>query len=253
MLFIIKKIMTPFLLPPGLFILILVVCSVWSCRSGKRHLLRFFLPAAGIIWLFSIGPIADALTRPLESAYPIPQTPQADVIIMLGGGIHAFAPDLTGTGTPGPATMERMVTAARLHRQLKAPIIISGGSVYGDRPSVARLTRRFLIDLGIPDDQIISEDQSRDTYENALFSKKLCTQHGFSQPLVVTSANHMRRSMLSFERVGLQVTPFPCALTTWPDKTIYLYSFLPSDEALAATASALHEWIGLLFYQLAYS
>jgi uncharacterized SAM-binding protein YcdF (DUF218 family) len=175
------------------------------------------------------------------------------VIIMLGGGINAYAPDLTGTGTPGRSTLERMVTAARLHRLVKAPIIISGGSVHGDNPSVARLTRRFLVDLGIPDDQIILEDQSRDTYENALFSKQLCMKSGFSEPLLVTSAYHMQRSMLSFERVGLKVTPFPCGQTTWPGQPRYWYSFLPSSGALAATSAALHEWIGLLFYRLAYS
>lgn len=208
---------------------------------------------AGLIWIVSIGPVSDALVRPLEMAYPIPQHPQADVIIMLTGGFYPYAPDLSGTGAPGPATVERLVTAARLHRRLHVPIILSGGRVYSDEgPSIAQVTQRFLIDLGIAPDQIILEERSRDTLENALFSKELCTQYGFTRPVVVTSANHMRRSMLCFDRAGLKATPFPCAMTTWPDKVFHWSSLLPSSSGLYTTTAALHEWMGLTFYRLAY-
>lgn len=250
--FFIKKLITPFLLPPGLFIIILILCCVWVFWRGNRRTLGFLVPITALIWLASMGPVADGLIGPLEAAYPIPDNPQADVIIMLTGGFYHGAPDLSGTGTPGPSTMERLVTAARLHRKLNVPIIVSGGRVFPDNPPISQLTKRFLVDLGIDADQVIEEDRSRDTYENALYSKDICTTNGYTQPLVVTSASHLRRAMLCFDRVGLEATPFPCALTTWPDKAGTWRSFLPNAGALESTAAALHEWLGLLYYRLAY-
>ena len=215
-------------------------------------MLRYFLPLSGMIWLASLGPFANILIRPLETAHPIPQNPQGDVIIMLTGGAYDYAPDLSGTGTPGPSTIERLMTAARLHRQLKIPIIVSGGQVFPDRPAISQVTQRFLVDIGIEADQIIQEDQSRDTLENAQYSKEICIQKGYTHPIVVTSASHMPRSIFSFDRVGLKVTPCPCAMTTWQDMEYSWNSFLPNARALEKTSSAMHEWLGLVFYRMGY-
>jgi uncharacterized SAM-binding protein YcdF (DUF218 family) len=129
---------------------------------------------------------------------------------------------------------------------------VSGGRVFPGRPAISQLTQRFLVDLGIEADQIIQEDRSRDTLENAEYSKEICFQNGYTQPLVVTSASHMCRSILSFERVGLRVTPFPCAMTTWQNMEYSWHSFLPSMRALQKTSMAIHEWLGLFFYRLVY-
>lgn len=252
MIFFIKKLISPFLMPPGLFVTIILGVSVWAFWRGKRRMLGLLLPLCGMIWLSSLGPFADMLIRPLETAYPLPQKPQGDVIIMLTGGIYDYAPDLSGTGTPGPATVERLVTAARLHRQLNIPIIVSGGRVFPGGPAISQLTKRFLVDMGIDADQIIQEDRSRDTFENAKYSKEICIRNGYTHPILVTSASHIPRAMLSCDRVDFKVTPFPCAMTTWQDMAYSWYSFLPSAGAMEKTSSALHEWLGLLFYRLKY-
>lgn len=250
MLFVIKKLIAPFLLPPGLFIVLLAGLSLWGFRRGDRRVPGYLLPAAFIIWLLSMGPVSNALIKPLEAAYPIPETIDADVIVMLTGGMNLGAPDLSGHGTPGPSTMERMVTAARLHRKLGVPIIVSGGHVFSRGPAISHVTQRFLVDLGIEADQIIMEDRSRDTFENAVFSNEIIMHHGYTRPLLVTSASHMRRSMLSFDRAGLHPTAFPCAHTTWPDMDHSWRWFLPSARALYSSSAALHEWLGLAFYYL---
>lgn len=250
--FVLKKIITPFLLPPGLFICLLVMAAILSTGRRKDGKRAVYTAMAALIWMLSLSPVADLFTAPLESDFPVPDDPAADVIIMLGGGVLSKSPDLSGRGAPGPATMERMVTTARLQRRLNIPIIVSGGPVFSAGASSARLARRFLMDLGVPEMRIIVEDRSRDTYENALFSRDICRQRGFNAPLLVTSGYHLKRSKLSFDKVGLKVTPFPCALTTWPDKAYQWYDFLPNAGALAATSAALHEWLGLLYYDLAY-
>jgi uncharacterized SAM-binding protein YcdF (DUF218 family) len=250
--FIFKKIIAPFLLPPGVFVIILTGLGIGLLWGKKQRLVWSCLGTAFLIWLSTITPVADRLMAPLEAEFSVQANPQADVIIMLGGSAYLKVKDLSGTGAPGPGTMDRMVTAARLQRRLNIPIILSGGKVHPTGASSARMARRFLIDLGISKKKIILEDQSRDTYENALFSKKICRQNGFKSPLLVTSGYHLKRAVLSFDKVGLKVTPYPCALTTWPDRTYQWYHFLPVSGNLNRTSAALHEWLGLLFYHFNY-
>lgn len=250
--FIIKKIVSPFLLPPGLLVIVLLAWGLWFIRHKSRWNASISLGLGAIIWIFSTNPMSNFLMGRLEDGFNIPKKVNADVIIMLTSEIYEKAPDFSGIGTPGPETMERLVTAARLQRHLKVPIIVSGGKVYSSSTSIAELARRFLIDLGIPDQSIILENQSRDTFENALYSKQICDQRKFGAPLVVTSGYHLKRAVFCFDKVGLKVLPFPCALTTWPDQRYYWYHLLPSAKAFAATASALREWLGLFFYHLRY-
>lgn len=250
--FLFKKMAAPFLLPPGLFILVLLGWGLWAVHRKNRLAAWLGLTTAALLWICAMGATADWMMGRLEAGLSIPEVREADVIIMLGGAAFDQSPDLSGSGAPGPGTMERMVTAARLQRRLGVPIIVSGGRVHPTRASIAGLAQRFLIDLGIPAQQVMVEDQSRDTYENALFSKRLCEQHGFQHPLLVTSGYHLKRAIFCFDRVGLPITPFPCALTTWPGSERHWYHLLPDADALAATAAALHEWLGLLYYRWVY-
>lgn len=251
--FIFKKLITPFILPPGLFIALLGVLTLWCLRRRNRSAALICAGVGTLIWLAASGPVAVFLMRSLESGLTIPRNPQGDVIIVLGGGSYDKAPDLSGVGTPGPATMERMVTAARLQRRLGVPIIISGGATSPTDTPVALLTERFLIDLGIPPQRILPEIRSRDTYENAIYSKAICDQYGFTRPLVVTSGFHIKRAVFCFEKAGLAVTPYPCALTTWKDMVFdWRQHLLPNIGNLSATAAALHEWIGLIYYRIVY-
>lgn len=250
--FLLKKLITPFMLPPGLFVSLLLLTAFWALRR-KKHWTAVLAGGMGAaIWLLSVGPTADYLMGTLESGITVAADPQGDAIIMLGGGVHARAPDLSGTGAPSRNTLERLVTATRLHRRLDVPIILSGGAVHPTGVSSAILSKRFLIDLGVPAEQIIVETQSRDTYENALFSKQICERDGFRRPLLVTSGHHLKRAMFCFDAVGLPVTPFPSGLTTWPDKHYSWHAWLPDAGSLSTTAAALHEWLGLLYYRIAY-
>ena len=247
-----KKLISPFLLPPGLFILILAIVGIWATWRKKKSALLTALGTGVLIWALSSVPVADSLIGGLESGLSIPQSPNGDAIIMLGGGVNDRAPDLSGIGAPGPGTMERLVTAARLQQRLKIPVVVSGGRVFQDSAAIAPIARRFLIDLGIPSHMVIVEDQSRDTYENALFCKQICEQRNFNHPLLVTSGYHMPRALLCFEKVGLAVTPFPCALTTWTQKHYQWQDYLPSAGSLERSAAGLHEQLGLLYYRWHY-
>lgn len=250
--FTLKKIIAPFLLPPGFFILIGVTGMAGSLvRKNFRAAWACFWLSL-LIWIFSIGPTRDLVLGGLENGLSIPSAPQGDVIIMLGGGLYSNTQDFSGLSAPGFGTMERMVTAARLHRRLGYPIIVSGGRMDTSSAAIAPVVKRFLMDLGVASGRIISEDRSRDTYENALFSKERCEHYGFKHPLLVTTGFHMKRALFCFKSVGLNVTPYPCGLTVWQEKPFQWNQLLPSANSLQATSAGLHEWLGRLFYLLRY-
>jgi uncharacterized SAM-binding protein YcdF (DUF218 family) len=247
--FIFKKLVTPFILPPGLFILVLLAVGFWQLTRRKWRP-GFFLVTLGLtMWFAATPPMAHLMTRYLENQYPLPANPQGDVIVMLGGAIYEGAPDLSGLGAPSASAAERLLTTARIHRRTGLPIILSGGNVWKERKVLmGPIYKRFLTDLGVPADRIFLENRSRDTFENALFTAELCRQKGYRQPIVVTHALHMPRAILCFTKVDMPATPFPCAFRTWPDKTHYWINFFPAGYS--DLADALHECLGLLYYRL---
>lgn len=240
-----KKFIAPFVLPPGIFIVILILSGLSFLRkSWRAGLLCIFVGAA--LWLLSIGPVSGALMRGLESGLTMPANPRGDVIILLGGGIYDNVRDLTGAGSPTEDTLARMVTVVRLQKRLNIPVIVSGGAVFPWKKAEAPVDRRFLMDLGVPGDQIIMEGRSRDTFENAKYVKEICEKRGFKDPILVTSAFHMKRSLLIFRHFKITVTPVPVELSPW-DKKYGWPDYLPGDLGVARTAC--HEYAGILYYE----
>ncbi|MBI5213134.1 MAG: YdcF family protein [Nitrospirae bacterium] len=248
--FIFKKILTPFLMPPGIFIVLLVGFGIWFFLKKQWKAGMVNLSIGIFMWLLSISPVADAMLRGLESDFKIPENPRGDVIILLGGGVYDKVPDLSGIGAPSEEMIARLVTAVRLQKRLDVPVIISGGTVFKGRQAEAPIIKRFIVDLGIPSGKIIIEDKSRDTIENAKYTKAICEKNGFKKPILVTSAYHMKRSVLSFKKVEMDVMLFPASFKTWKDRKYNWHDYLPGS--LDNTYAALHEYLGIFFYKFAY-
>ena len=249
--FALKKTITPFILPPGIFILVIILVSlVMVCR--KRWKLGLANLIVGLmLWALSTVPLANFLIHGLESDYSIPANPSGDVIILLGGGMVEGVPDLTGTSTPSPSTMGRIVTAVRLYRRLGLPIIVTGGRVYDDADSaVATIAKRFLMDLGVPERLITVEDRARDTAQNARLTSAICRQEGFSKPILLTAAYHLTRARMAFDAAGMQVTPIPAYFLGSRNIPNTWRHLLPRAATLHTSANALHEYIGILYYRL---
>lgn len=247
---VIKKIITAFLLPPGCLILLLAACAAFQFKRRRTGTALCFLIPALLVWLLSISVVSETFLASLERDLVIPAHPQGDVIVLLGGGVHDRVPDLSGRGAPGEEMLARTVTAVRLQRRLGIPILISGGSVYGNRSPEAPIVRRFLIDLGVPADRILLEDKSRDTMENARFSKKILAAEGFKKPLLVTSAFHTRRSIEAFRTVGVEVTAVPSSFHTVAGRPSVWADWLPDAGALGTISTVLREYLGLAYYSL---
>ncbi len=248
--FLIKKIISAFLLPPGCFIALLVGVGFWQLFRHRRLWGLFTLVVGLLLWGLSLAPVASYLIKGLERDLTIPARLQGDVIILLGGGASDDTRDLTGTGAPSDEMMARLVTAVRLQRRTGLPIIVSGGAPGVTDTPEAVIAKRFLLDLGVPQGKVIMEERSRDTGENARYSAEICSRKGYKHPLLVTSAYHMKRSLLLFRRSGLTVTPLPAAFRYGGRHEITPYTLLPSVNNLSDSAAALHERLGLLFYRL---
>jgi uncharacterized SAM-binding protein YcdF (DUF218 family) len=190
------------------------------------------------------------MIRSLESKYGIPKNTEGDVIIVLGGGVFSEAPDLSGLGAPNDSYLVRIVTAVRLQKKLDTPIIVSGAEASKHIITEGRIAKRFLIDLGVPAEKIIREGKSRNTFENAKLSQEICTKLGFTSPILVTSAYHLKRAVMSFNKVGLKVLPFPAGFYSWQGKLYRWNAYLPGD--FLTSSIAIREYLGLIFYKIAY-
>ena len=248
--FVIKKLVAPFVLPPGIFVLLLFILAA-RCAMRRRASAALGALAIGLLlWTGAMVPTAVLLTRGLETRYPLPDRIEGDVIIVLGGGYYDQADDLTGTGFPAGDMAGRLITVARLQRRLELPLILSSGLVSRHTQAGARIDQRILTDLGVPANQIYIETASRDTAENAFYSQKICQREGFKRPILVTSAFHLPRAVWHFRAAGLDVLPVPAYRRTWEDQDFYWRSCLPSASALEMTSDVLHEYLGLIYYRL---
>lgn len=118
----------------------------------------------------------------------------------------------------------------------------------------SNLTRLHLIDLGIPSEDILVEDKSNNTYENAVLSKRFLNQRGDSSKkiLLITSALHMRRAKKCFDKVGLKVTPFRVDYRTSCSNSwgISLSEFIPNDTAFYNWKLVVYEWGCTIFFKI---
>lgn len=248
--FFLQKCLTSFLVPPGIFVPLLLAVAWRSHRCQQSRQALALILVALSIWTVSTPLASRTIMKGIERGVHIPEHIQGDVIVLLGGGIHDKVPDLSGRGTPSTGSLPRVVTAARLQKRLGIPVIISGGGVFAGRTVEGVISRRFLTDLGVPNDKILIEGKSRDTLENARFTRQIMEKHGFRQPLLVTSAYHMQRSVLAFRRSGIEVVPVPSHFISGGDPDVVWFDLLPDALAMNEVSQVLKEHIGMIYYRL---
>src|SRR5205807_7475764 len=116
-------------------------------------------------------------------------------------------------------------------------------------PTLAEAMRDFLVELGVQASDVVLEEESSNTYENAYYSGALLKQATEGRVFLVTDAVHMRRAQRCFAVQQIAVTPAPCnhgALRLERS----LENVLPSCDGMAGVQTATHEWLGLIWYRL---
>ncbi|BFM17256.1 YdcF family protein [Maricurvus nonylphenolicus] len=195
--------------------------------------------------------VSVALMGTLERQHPVlslEQTKAPDAIVILGGGRNPDAPEFGGD-TVSPPTLLRLRYGAYLQRHSQAPVLVSGGRVYGELASEADLMAQALAqDFNVPTRW--REDRSRNTHENAKYSAELLLAEERKHIWLVTQAWHMPRSVVAYEAYGVEVTPAPTAFSRHSSaKSIWL-RFLPRAKNLAKSSQAIHEWLGIAYYRV---
>ncbi len=231
--------------------MIVLVCAVIAALFQQKRT-AISLTLAGLIWvlIWSLPATTLFLGGRLESRYPY-QTPEsvelADYIVVLGGNTQAnrsnwFEPYNRATAT------DRIDRAAALYFAGRAPKILVTGGAYEGRVSEAQGMAKVLRQKGVPDQAIVLEKESRNTYENALFTERLLKNLPHSKLLLVTSALHMPRALATFQRLNMPAIPAGVAPQIVPPDDYILDLWLPHTRSLEASRTILKEYFGLLGY-----
>lgn len=216
-------------------------------RAGKRMVTL----AAVLLLLVTYTGLGALVALPLENRFPKAEPEgRIDGIIMLGGALNP--PITADRGDPSlNDAAERILGFAdlvRRHPQAKSVFTGGSGRLLGQEYKEDVTARAALAQAGIPDDRVIYEAQSRNTWENAVFSKDMVKPAPGERWLLVTSAMHMPRSVGIFRAVGWEVIPYPVDYRTRIGAKPYLrFEF---GQNLVILDDAVREWIGLTAYWL---
>ena len=244
------RLVCDFLLPPSGFIGLLAIgLLIWLIRLRKTAAFVILLSTV-LLYFASTQFIAHKLLDPLQYQYDVlkevPEDTQA--IVVLSSGRIPIAREYTNLDTVNAATLERLRYASRLSKVHQLPIIVSGGSVNGERLSEASLMKETLeTDFGVQTKWL--EEKSKTTFDNAVFTKKTLKENSINKVLLVTHAYHMPRAMWCFEDVGLNPIPAPTVFYKRNTATSELKRYIPNASALKQSRIAMHEYIGKLWYK----
>jgi uncharacterized SAM-binding protein YcdF (DUF218 family) len=236
--------------PLGVGIL-LVVAGIALSLAGRRFVSTLILiTAVTVLWIFSTPLVSRILLSNLENGNSSEQI-SADVAILLGGIMRGQ--DEKSTGPDLTDAADRVIQAFRLFRNGRVKyILVTGGNPPWSSDSIpeARHIAELLKEWGTPSHAIIVEDQSRNTWENAMNSKGLWDKQKFKSGLLVTSAAHIPRALAVFRRAGFSVTPAAADFRARPYFEGGILAILPDAQALEDSTIAIKEWIGRGVYHV---
>ena len=243
-----------FLLVPSNLIVAAGALGLGLIFSKRRRMGRWLL-ACCVAALLICGflPIGALLLLPLETRFSPwnPDTGDPAGIIVLGGGLDPELAAARGTPAMGSSGARIVVAAELAYRYPKARLVYVGGNA-SLRPvalSEADVAEDIFRNLGVREDRVQLERNSRNTDENVRFVVKLVNPKPCERWLLVTSASHIPRSIGLFRKAGFSVEPYPVDWGTsgWSD----IYKFQTDlISGLVLTDRATHEWLGLIAYRL---
>jgi uncharacterized SAM-binding protein YcdF (DUF218 family) len=252
MLFILSKTIVVLALPSNLLFLLGVLGAMLMATRFKRAGKRLVIASLILLAVAGFSPIGSVLAHVLESRFPRWDATRGlpDGIIVLGGAISPGLSREYGEPVVG-IDAGRVLAIAKLARAFpNARIVYSGGdpTLLGNGWAEANFVYPLLDGFGIPRTRVELESRSRNTVENAVFTKDLVKPKPGERWLLVTSAQHMPRAVGCFLRIGFPVEAYPVA---W--RTRLRGSLMPETgfgNGLMQLDFASHEWIGLIAYWL---
>ena len=242
-----KAIFEALALPPTIFV-VLIVAGLLPGRRWRR-------PGRWLTWaslvaliLFGMPVVSGSLLLALETGLPTtppPDHPPQAIVVLSAEYVRSHDEPLGYR--PGLLSLDRLRTAAALHRRTGLPILVSGGVGKVGAPALADVLALSLKDdFQTPARWV--ETKSKDTWQNSRFSAAILRANGITSIYLVTHSWHMRRALVAFRNTGLTVTAAPTPLDEplGPD----LDDFVPRAAGWQTGYFAIHEWIGYAWYEL---
>lgn len=243
MLFLFKKVVGFCLMPLSLALLLATVGTVllWL-RRGQRLARWLVTVGLAILLLAAYGIPGSWIMRRLESVHPsFPDATSVTHVVVLGGG-YTHSSALPERNHAGTTSLARVVEGVRIYRLQQQPcvLILSGNGASQGMRAVA-------LDLGVPAADIVVENDSADTKDQALVIREMLDGKPFA---LVTSASHMPRSMAMFRKQGLQPIAAPTQYLCKGDGHWTLSSLFPSAARIGTSERAAYETLGLVWARL---
>ncbi|NYT62042.1 YdcF family protein [Alcaligenaceae bacterium] len=234
-----------FLLPGSLLILMIAGCICLASRFRRTGWVLLVLGIGGL-GVLSMPFTAHTMIQTLEprSAIDPHDMEKAKAVVVLGGDTLHQQPEYANDMTNG-STLARLRYAAFLYNQYEVPMLLSGGRPSGGEPEAWVMKRELETLFHVPVRWI--EAKSNNTDENARFSWEILHPEGITTIVLLTHAWHMPRAKFAFERAGFTVIAAPTVFHT--ESLRGIANFLPQASYLELANTALHEWLGMLWYR----
>ena len=252
MFFILSKTISFLVMPFTVVIILLLLSAFWKNPIWKK---RFFWSGMGLILFFSNDFIAHEVMRAWEiktKAYQ-DMTPHELGIVLTGATIPKLKPDDRVYFHRGADRVTHTVQLYKLG--LIKKILISGGTgtlTNPDEPEADKF-KKVMIMMGVPDEDIMIENETRNTYESAVAVGKMLDSLHFKAEncLLITSAFHMRRTLACYRKAGLDIEPFSTDFYAHPRFFYPDGLLIPTIDAMALWHKLFKEWLGLAAYKVA--
>jgi uncharacterized SAM-binding protein YcdF (DUF218 family) len=256
--FLFKKIISPLFFPLPLCMLLLLVglLLLWFTRRQRAGKVISTM-AFALLLLLSYGPVPGFLLGRLESQYkpvilygdaqaPLPENlSSARWIVVLGGG-HSSDPNVTAVTNLSVSTLYRLTEGVELQRRIPGSRLLVSGSAIFRSDSEAAAMAKVAEGLGVDRQNIVLEEESDDTEQQAVFIKRIVGADPF---ILVTSASHMPRSIALFSRQGMNPVPFPTGNRTVNARAMPR-EYYPQPGNLDKSEAAIYEYLGLMWAKL---
>ncbi len=253
--FSLSKLLALFAQPSSIAILC-ILAGLWMMRHGTASRRARWLAAFGVLALIAggLGPIGNWAVLPLEQRFASVPAPgpgdRVDGIILLGG----FEDGWISTGRGGLGlneAAERVTEGLRLAlRHPEAKVVFTGGvgGLLARNVEASSSVAAFLMDAGVAKDRLILESKSRNTYENAVYTRDIVKPTDDQRWYLVTSAYHMPRAMGLFRKAGFNVIAYPVDYRTRGAEDLMRF-FERIPQGLMRLDLGVNEWIGLIAYR----
>lgn len=248
--FLVSKTLWFVVAPENLLVLTVSAAWIFLLRNSIR-LARASLGFAAIsMIILALVPVGEWLLHPLEMRFDAnPSLPQqVDGIIVLGGAEDALTSASWDQVEVNGSAERFMASVALARRYPNAKLVFASGSgsVMGQKLKGATVARKFYEEQGIDLTRVLLENQSRNTVENATFSKALVKPASGENWVLVTSAFHMPRSMGIFCKIGWAAIPYPVDHRTRREGAFHVSPGILGN--LDTFSIGVKEWIGLSAY-----